>query len=597
MPSPTLKLPEPRTPPHFAAIADIIAQSIDGSLDPQFRSIVLRNLEPSARPEYGEIAFKTFFVTKYLGISPQHLANRIRTALLARSDVIRSISVDLPYINISLNYSMFSSVLEDPISYTRSSITKSQDIVVVEHTQPNTHKELHVGHLRNTILGDSLYRLLQCFFEKTFVVDYHGDEGVHVARVIWYIKKHYKIIPDISEPGAWLGEIYPKAVAEIESASGTEVEIDINRAISSILKNIEDKSGEDFELWLKTRNWSLDYFAKIYNWLHVSFDSEFCESDMSAASQRRVDQFLAKGVFIVSNGAIGCDLSEYGLGFCLLRKRDGTGLYATKDVELLIERYNQYKFSTCIYVVDNRQQRHFEQVFKTVAKMGFEFGGRCVHLGYDVVQTRDGPISSRKGSALAAHLVIDELTRVARGNIELRIENRGFYQEDMLSDAASRVALAALRYGMLKVDPDRKITFDLDEWVSFEGNTGPYLLYTFARIRSILRKYEREVVSGGSHNSRFLLQFLTDDRERMLLNSILRTPAILHESAIKMKPNILCNFVYDVAQVFNSYYNQVRILAESDAMVREGRILLLRGLEAFYRYVFAMLGFDPVERL
>jgi arginyl-tRNA synthetase len=582
----------PDPPPHFGDLADIIAAGLRDSGVEVSPFDIVSDLQQSSRPEKGEVALKLFGLKGRTGLDVAELANRI-AANAANYDLVWETSIDLPYINFSLRYSRYATRLAHYNEYFTNIRSNVKLSIVVEHTQPNTHKDLHIGHLRNTILGDTLVRNLRLFCENVTAVDYHGDEGVHVARSLWYIKRHFpNLVPPSDSPGTWLGEIYPAAVAEVEAAKGTILDAEYRAQISEILKNIEGRKGKDYELWKKTRDWSLQSFRKIYQWLDVRFDAEFAESDVSDASQKMVDEYLSKGVFERSEGAIGCDLNEFGLGFCLLRKSDGAGLYATKDVQLAITRHDIYDYDLCVYVVDNRQTRHFDQVFHTVAKMGFPFGERCHHLGYDIVQTRHGTISSRKGDALSADSVISELTDAATK----RINERGNEPLEAGSQSTSKaVALAALRYGMLKVDPAKKIMFDLDEWVSFEGNTGPYLLYCFVRIRSILRRAEFDLNNLKNIDNQFAL--LSHEEERRLCDLLLRLPHILFDAAAKQKPNVLCNYVYNIAQVFSSYYNRIPILGCTDPEQREARLLLCHMLEGCLRLSFAVIGIHPLERL
>jgi len=431
---------------------------------------------------------------------------------------------------------------------------------------------------------------------RAYAVDYHGDEGMHVARVVWFIKNHYPDIRDIEPSGSWLGDIYPQAVS-LSEAPNDAPDSKIRNDISDTLKNIENRSGKDFEIWSITRRWSLDYFKSIYEWLGVHFDDEFCESAVSVASQNRVDEYLKKGVFVESEGAIGCDLNEYDLGFCLLRKSDGTGLYATKDVELLIERYSKYHFDACIYVVDKRQHRHFQQVFHTVHKMGYAAGLKCHHLAYDVVKTKEGGLSSRKGGAISAHALLNRLTEIANENIRRR-GGSNEPSEDM-ETAAHDIALASIRYGMLKVDAQKPITFDIEGWSNVEGNTGPYLLYTVSRMGSILRKADKSIddIITISNNKSELLSLLSHDRERIMLDAILRAPSVIHESASQLRPSILCSFIFNLSQLFNSYYSEVKILSEPNHLLRAARLQLLETLVGLYKIIFALLGINVVERL
>jgi arginyl-tRNA synthetase len=584
-------------PPHVDQVGEVVAEALSISLASPLTNIIKSSLEKSGRPELGELALKTFVLSRELGRRPNDIAAEISAHCRRRVDLFHAVNIALPYINFTLNYGSLSNVLADLGGYVRAITDIRSDVVVVEHTQPNTHKELHVGHLRNTILGDSIYRMLRPYYSNAIAVDYHGDEGVHVARVIWYIKRHDLWPDEGADRGAWLGEIYPLAVAEFETLAKTPQGQIYYQEVSAILRNIEGRDGKDYALWKETREWSLLSFERIYRWLDVHFDARYSESVVSEASQRRVDEFLKKGIFINSDGAIGCDLREYDLGFCMLRKSDGSGLYATKDVELAIERYRDFRFDTCVYIVDNRQRFHFQQVFHTLKKMGFPFADFCVHLGYDIVQTREGAISSRRGARLSAQAVTRELEEVALTNINQRLSD-DVATNTQRDHSAHAIALAAMRYGMLRVDPDKKITFDLDEWLNPEGNTGPYLLYAYARIASLLRRANREIgLPVSAADIRTSLSLLRDPRETTLLGRVLNLGVVLRDAATKLKPNAICNEVYEVAQLFNSFYNQVPIFGSGDAKLVVARVLLCEIVRQYFAITFERIGIEPLERV
>ena len=556
---------------------------------------ILASLDESSKPSSGELARKTFIFSKKYKVEPVRLVDCLHRRWTTLLQYIEKMDVALPYINFTLRYDWLSANYASLESAIKQLESVDLGRVVVEHTQPNTHKFLHVGHLRNTILGDTIFRLFRFFADDVYAVDYHGDEGAHVTKVVWYIKtkkidldKTAQDIPEATERSEWLGKIYAIANAEIDTlkSEGTE----IGKELAQILRNIEDRAGEDYKIWKTTRDWSMEGFTQVYDWLGVHFDKYYSESLVSESSQKRVDEYLQKGVFHISDGAVGIDLSDEDLGFCMVRKSDGTGLYATKDIELAIRRSEDYDPDVCIYVVDQRQSLHFRQVFATLRRMGFEIGHRCYHLGYDVVQSKEGAFSSRLGNAISANQLIDrmilEATKVAQSKPEISEES------------VTQVALAAVRNGMLRVDPLKKVTFDAEEWTKFEGDTGPYLLYSYARAKSVLRKARSEGFAPSvSFDGRFFFDGMSSE-QRHLMFLILSTKENLAKAAQSLKPSLVCTHAFRTSQVFNAQYTKEKVLGSGRNEQEVCELLLLYSVFCqFLEIMFSILGWSIVEEL
>ncbi|MBU0800222.1 MAG: arginine--tRNA ligase, partial [Alphaproteobacteria bacterium] len=457
-------------------LSHIIAEALPVPGDETEAALIYENIEACPQPELGQYAFKTFQLAKKLQKNPKELGEQMAAAI--RLDArVTTVNQAGPYLNIILDSAAIAPLLT-------ANLTSGKDVApiipvtphryMVEHSQPNTHKELHIGHTRNSVLGDTLCRMLRHAGHHVYAENYHGDEGAHVAKCLWYIDKN-KLQPRADEDrGTWLGKMYVAATTAQSEASGDDAD-KIKAEISTVLKQIEEKEGHFYDMWLETRQWSLDLFHTVYAWMGVTFDGDSCESDVSEESFRVVNEYLEKGVFIHSDGAVGADLSEQNLGFCMLLKSDGRGLYATKDLALALRRFRKEKPDTCIYVVDNRQSHHFKQVFATLALMGFKEAARCYHLAYEMVETKNGAMSSRKGNIVPILELITLLQSRAHAIVSERYAET--WDEAAITATAQKIALSSVRYGMLKVDPESKIVFDMDSWLTLEGNTGPYLQY------------------------------------------------------------------------------------------------------------------------
>jgi arginyl-tRNA synthetase len=573
-------------------LSQLIASTLGLGDDATAADLIYKDIEFCPQPEQGQYAFKTFQIAKRLGKNPKELSQTLSTQLSTAPSIKSAVAAG-PYINTSLTSETTLPLVLSLIKAKNAVAHGTPDTVhryLVEHSQPNTHKELHIGHARNSVLGDTLCRILRHNGHDVFAENYHGDEGAHVAKCLWYIVEN-KLQPAADDnKGTWLGKMYvasTTALAEAEKNNPAEFER-IKGEISEALKQVEAEKGPFFELWKETRQWSLDLFHDMYRWLDVSFDNDRCESDVSAESFKVVEEYVDKGVFIKSEGAIGADLSDVDLGFCMLIKSDGRGLYATKDLALALTRFRERSPDTCIYVVDDRQAYHFKQVFATLDKMGFEEAKRCYHLAYVMVETKDGAMSSRKGNIVPILQLIDGIETKARDILAARYAEE--WDTTMMNEVAGKIALSAIRYGMIKVEPESKIIFDLDSWLMLEGNTGPYLQYVYARMASLLRK-------AGDVAETKDWSLLTKESELQL---IARLSAFNQASSVageKMKPNIFAAYVYDLARAFNSFYAEAPINAEPDVAIRAARLGLVSLCMTCLGSGLDLLGIPRIEKM
>ncbi|HNQ92236.1 MAG TPA: arginine--tRNA ligase [Alphaproteobacteria bacterium] len=551
---------------------------------------IYESIEACPQPHLGQYAFKTFAVAKQAKMNPKDLGTTLADKLSADKEITAA-EQSGPYLNITLSASVIGNILEQGITSTdvMPIATREPHRYLIEHSQPNTHKEMHIGHTRNSVLGDTLCRLLKQAGHHVYAENYHGDEGAHVAKCLWYIGK-YNLAPAKGEnPGTWLGRMYVASTTEQEEAQGDDAER-IKGEISDVLKQIEERHGHYYDMWKETRKWSLDMFHEVYGWLDIKFDGDTCESDVSEASSQVVEDYLAKGVFIKDQGAIGADLSDKNLGFCMLRKSDGRGLYATKDLALALRRFEKEKPDTCVYVVDNRQSHHFKQVFATLDLMGFKEAERCYHLAYEMVETKNGAMSSRKGNIVPILQLIDELESHAKNIIKERYGTE--WDEAKIDDVAKKISCSAVRYGMIKVDPESKIVFDMDSWLTMEGHTGPYLQYVYARISSLQRKSEDNTQDGTVNWAK-----LDKTSELQLLAHLSALNESVDHSCKKLKPNIFASYTYELARKFNAFYAECPINSEPDSETRHARAALVQLSKIYLGTAMDLLGIPRIEQM
>jgi arginyl-tRNA synthetase len=546
----------------------------------------------------GDYALPTFKFAKLLKTNPNQFANDLKDALLIENcNWILKIELKGAFLNLftrqdDLAKILLPEMLNDHWFKKLSEHNQKQpERVMIEYSQPNTHKEFHVGHGRNVCLGDSICRLYR-FLGKTVIgANYIGDEGAHIAKCLWGIKKKGGIeqIANNNNKAEWLGECYVFANNAIKDADES-TRSKIQSEISAIHLEIESKKGPEFELWKETRQFCLDDYNEIYAWLGVKFDHFFYESEVSESSQSIVDEYINKGLFYEDKGAIGLDLSDEKLGFFMARKSDGTTLYITKDLALAKVKFNDFKIDRSIYVVANEQNLHFRQLFSVLIKMGFEQAKNCYHLSYGMVVRPDGKMSSRSGNSFT-FLQLKNLIIVELKTYLSKYENE--WDQNEIDSTAHQLAVGAIKYGMLSADPNKEIVFDPKEWVSFEGNSGPYLMYSYARTRSIINRGKAEGIEYNTDH----LDLLTHETERELMRYLYEFNQTVLYSATNYRPSTLANHLFFMCKAYNRFYVEVPVLKGDDVKIKQARLALLNAFNKTLKIGLDLLGITPPERM
>lgn len=569
---------------------------------------IARWLERPPEMTLGDYALPCFRFTKILKSKPDEISKAVAAKLIDREpsltpDWIESAWIESavaagPFLNLKVNPARLLSWLI-PASCTGESFAamahspqNAETRVMIEYSQPNTHKEFHVGHVRNVCLGSSLVNLFRYNGYPVIAANYIGDEGTHIAKCLWYIK-HSQATAPATKRGEWLGEMYAAATRALADADETQ-RAGFDRAISEILHGIESKQGPDYELWLETRQWSLDEFDTVYDWFHVKFDRVFFESEVSEESQAIVDEYLKKGAFVESDGAIGSDLKPYKLGFMIVRKRDGNTLYATKDLALARRKFDEFKIDRSVYVVASEQNHHFKQVFKTLELMGFEQAKRCFHLSYGMVVLPEGKMSSRAGNTVTFKMLREQMTAALN---EILAKYSDEWSAEEIATTAKRLCEGAIRYGMLCSDPVKDVVFDMDNWLSFEGNTGPYLMYSYTRTASILRKAQQNNTPTAETISRVLATAGVTAEERELARWIQDFNHAATSACENYRPSTLANHLFYMCKAFNRFYTEVPVLKTADEELRASRVAMVDAFSRTLKQGLALLGITPPDRM
>lgn len=538
--------------------------------------------------EAGDIAFPMFLVAKEAKTNPAQGAKTLEENLTTLPSFVSGKKALGPYLNFFFDFELIANKLIPSIisgEFFRQKLTENTPRTMIEYSQPNTHKELHVGHMRNLCLGDALIRLHRYCGYDIVASTFPGDVGTHVAKCLWYLKYHYKGEIPKERKGAWLGTMYSTAHNKLEEERGTPQEADNREKLTMILKQLEQKSGEFYELWKETREWSIELMKEVYDWAGVKFDVWYWESEVDSDSVKLVREYQKKGLFIEDQGAVGINLDDYKLGFCMLLKSDGNGLYATKDIELARRKFQDYNIEKNIYVVDKRQEHHFKQVFKVLELMGFENAKKCYHLQYDFVELPDGAMSSRKGNIVPLQSLIENMVKMIKDQYLSRYNNE--WSPEEIEKTAQIVARGAIKYGMTRIDPAKKIVFDMQDWLKLDGESGPYAQYAYARINSMVNKLGAPVATELK---------IEKAEEKELVSILMNFHHVVQQATEQYKPSVLTAYLYDLSRVYNSFYAECPV-GSAPEPVRSSRLMLSRSTATVLKQGLALLGIEAPERM
>jgi arginyl-tRNA synthetase len=594
-------------------VAQVLAPVVAGLVPELDATTIASLLGPPPKPELGDLAFPCFRLSKPLKQPPPKIAQTLAEALADQvgRGLIAGLEPAGPYLNLRLVPAAAARiVLPGWARGERPDFAAAGGKVMIEYSQPNTHKAFHVGHMRNLCLGDSLVRLLRATGHEVIAANYLGDVGTHVAKCLWGLEALDVGEPPATGRGEWLGEVYARAAIQLEDweqagkagdAAAAAKYTAARERMTAILLGIERRQDPWFGKWQATRQWSLDEFAEIYAWADVHFDRVFYESEVDLPGLELVDEFLAKGVFEQSQGAIGIHNPEIKhMPFFMLKKSDGTGLYATKDLALARMKFEEFGIDRSIYVVDARQSDHFKHVFLTLKKMGFAQAERCEHVAYEMVELPEGAMSSRKGNVI--------LFRALREQLATALEQRHFEaQRDKLSaaeitQAIHQVSLGAIKYGMLARDNNQKIVFDMDKWTDVQGGDGgPTVQYVAARSASLLRKAsERGMVLNPKLlevGAELPAGVFGHPAEQALLQAIAALPGAVAQAAQTLRPSMVCAQVYALAKAYNHFQQTCDVIHQVDPDVVQARLLVVTATREALSWGLALLGIPAPERM
>ena len=554
---------------------------------------MLALLEHPPDAALGDYAFPCFPLARFFRKAPPAIAAELAEQW-GNSDVsahgVEQVQATGPYLNFTISPGVLADAILPAIAKGHSfdaPQVAARERVMIEFSQPNTHKGFHVGHLRNVALGDALCRIFRYNGYEVVGATYIGDVGTHIAKCLWYYESFNQDPPPEQQRGAWLGELYTKATLLLEDAP-VEQRKTYQQEVREILKKLEGGDPKLDATWQETRQWSLDDFAEIYEWLGVHFDCVFFESEVDDEGKEIVLQGEQDGVFQLSEGAIGIDLEEE-LGFFLLLKSDGTTLYSTKDLALAKHKFDQFGIDRSIYVVGAEQTLHFKQVFATLRRMGYEQAELCHHLPYALVMLPEGKMSSRAGNVILFSQLRQKIMDSLRTqHFQAR---KGEWPDEEIEETCRKVAVAALKYGMLAQDPAKQIVFSMEDWLKTEGDTGTYLVYAYVRICSIVRQLGIEPSADAD------CSLLCHPNEKALSRRLLDFNRAVWSAGEQFKPSLLAHALYGLARDFSRAYTTCSVKHAKTEALQHARLLLFHGVAETLKQGLHLLGITPPERL
>ncbi len=514
-------------------------------------------------------------------MSSDEIATKIAYKL-AQQQVFEKIEVVNGYINIFLKSEDLSSqivqVLKKGERYFQNDKGKREKIMV-EYSQPNTHKEFHIGHLRNVFIGSTLVNVLRDSNYDVIAANYIGDTGTHIGKCLWGLIKFHKgeALDKIKNKAEFLGSVYTEATQKIEKNPKYEKEF------KQTQKKFDNGDSNLVALWKKTRKWSLDEFEEIYKELGVKFDVYFYESEEEKEGKKILPELLKKGIAKKSQGAIIANLEKYGLGVLVLMRKDGSVLYGLKDIPLAKKKFEKYNIKKSIYIVDVRQSLYFDQLFKILELYGFK--EEMVHYGYEFVTLKkQGSMASRKGNIISAKSLIDDVV----SKITNQYSNVSY---------AKRIGIGAIKFQMLNNSATNKIEFDIDESINLTGDTGPYVQYANARISSILNKIGKQSANHKRiEKPQVKTIILNESAEKELAKKILELPELIEDISKSFQVHKLTTYSIELARAFHSFYEKCPILkAEKD--IQASRILLLSATQIALKKVLGIMGISAPKKM
>lgn len=557
----------------------------------------------------GDMTLVVFPWVKAARKAPDAVAKEIGDYLVDNEPAVSRYNVIKGFLNLVIDPLFWNSVLRGIArqeNYGFTEATEQSPLVMVEYSSPNTNKPLHLGHLRNILLGYSLSSILKACGNRVVKTNIVNDRGIHICKsmLAWqkwgegatpestgkkgdhligdfYVAfdKHYK---------AEVKELMAKGMTQEEAEAASPLMLEARE----MLRKWEQKDPEVRALWEMMNQWVYAGFDATYERMGVDFDKIYYESNTYLEGKDKVLEGLEKGImYSKEDGSVWADLTADGLDHKLLLRKDGTSVYMTQDIGTAKLRYQDYPIDKMIYVVGNEQNYHFQVLSLLLDKLGFKWGKDLVHFSYGMVELPEGKMKSREGTVVDADDLMDEMVQTAR-SVSAELGKLDGCTPEEIDEITETVGLGALKYFLLKVDPRKNMTFNPKESIDFNGNTGPFIQYTYARIRSVLRKADEAGMRGVDFSA-----VIPGEKEVTLIRRLADFPSVVKEAGRSYSPALIANYVYDLVKEYNQFYHDCSILKEEDAAVRSMRLELSAVTADVIRRGMGLLGIKVPERM
>ncbi|UJH66605.1 arginine--tRNA ligase [Allomuricauda sp. SCSIO 65647] len=565
--------------------------------------------QPTRKDFEGDITIVVFPMLRAIKGNPVEIGTNIGNYLQENVAEVSKFNVVKGFLNLVISdahYLEFFNTIQNVTDFGHAD-PDSKDALIVEYSSPNTNKPLHLGHIRNILLGYSVSEISKAAGHKVYKTQIINDRGIHICKsmLAWQkfgdgetpessglkgdhlVGKYYVAYDKIykEEVAVLISEGKDKGVAEKEAPILLEAQ--------EMLRKWEAGDEETVALWETMNGWVYQGFNETYRNLGVDFDKLYYESDTYLLGREVVNDGLEKGVFFKKDdGSVWIDLTDEGLDEKIVLRADGTAVYMTQDIGTAIQRVKDFNdINGMVYTVGNEQDYHFKVLFIILKKLGYSWAEKLHHLSYGMVDLPSGKMKSREGTVVDADDLIDNMEQTAE-EISEELGKLEGYSEDEKRGLYHTIGLGALKYYILKVDPKKRILFNPEESVDFQGNTGPFIQYTYARIQSILRKAENIGISTVLD-----MTITLHEKEKELLKLVQLFPEKIQEAADNYSPALIANYTYDLVKEFNSFYQQVSILGETDEEKRNFRVLLSKKVGEVIQSAFKLLGIEVPERM
>ena len=566
-------------------------------------------LQETRKEFAGDLTVVVFPFTRYSRKSPEETAKELGEYLKQNIEEVETYNVIKGFLNVVISSAYWIEVLNDVAKEEKYGYAKepSGKTYMIEYSSPNTNKPLHLGHIRNNFLGWSVSEIQKANGHNVIMVNLVNDRGIHICKsMIAWEKFANGATPESTgtKGDHFVGDYYVRfdkeykaQIKELMEQGKTEEEAKKEAPIlleaQEMLRKWEAGDEQVVSLWRTMNDWVLKGFDETYKMMGISFDKVYFESQTYKKGRDLVLKGLADGVlYRKDTGSVWADLTGDGLDHKLLLRDDGTSVYMTQDIGTAYDRFNEFNMDQEIYVVGNEQNYHFQVLSLVCKKLGFDWADKIKHLSYGMVELPEGKMKSREGTVVDADDLIDEMIHTARTTSEELGKLDGYTKEEA-EEVYRKVALGALKYFILKVDPKKTMMFNPKESIDFNGNTGPFIQYTYTRIKSVLRKAEEagvKIVPGDIHTA------LTE-KEQNLVKLIAKLPAVVKEAGDNYSPALIGNYAYELAKEFNQFYHDYSILKEENEQVRNLRLLLAQQCSVAIENAMGMLGIEMPERM